>query len=109
MTLTKPQVRTLALHVATFSGGAIAAISFAASKSVDLYAAYDHLYTGMHELMAAWGILLPIISGAYAVYKATTKSKLLDVLADPKAPEVAEEIPPTKKVVEVADALRAKP
>lgn len=109
MTLTKPQKRTLVLHVVTFSGGAFAAISFAASKSVDLYAAYDHLYSGVQEIMAAWAILLPIASGAYAVYRATTKGKILDILSDPKAPEIAAGIPPTPKVVEVAEALRKQP
>lgn len=109
MTLTRPQMRTLALHVATFSGGAFAAISFAASKSVDLYAAYDHLYTSVQELMAAWAIILPIASGAYAVYRATTKGKILDIMSDPNAPEIAVGIPPTPKVVEVADALRKQP
>lgn len=109
MKLTRPQTRTLILHLVTFSSGAFAAISFAASKSVDLYAAYDHLYSGVQEIMAAWAIILPIASGAYAVYKAATKSKLLDIVSDPAAPEIAKQIPPTPKVIEVADALRSKP
>lgn len=100
------KTRVFVEHAVTFSGGAFAAITYMASKSIDLYAAYDHLHVAFQELIAAWALLGPIVAGGYAIYKSTTKQKLLDVVADPKAPEVAAQIPPTPQVVVVAEALK---
>lgn len=104
--MTPAQYRSAGLHAGTFVTGMIAAVSFMASSGVDLYAAYKHLYAGVKELMAAWAIVGPVLIGAYAVYKASTKQKLLEATADPKAPEIAREIPPTPQVVAVADQLK---
>jgi len=100
------KTRAFVEHAVTFSGGAFAAITYMASKSVDLYAAYDHLHTAVQELMAAWAFLGPILATSYAIYKATTKQKLLDVVKDPKALEVAAQITPSPQVVAVAEALK---
>lgn len=107
--MTTGQNRTFGLHLITFAGGAASAISFASSKSVDLYAAWQHLYTGAHELIIAFSILGPIASAAYAVYRATTRSKLLDAAADPLAPQVAREMTATPEVVAMANALKQQP
>lgn len=107
--MTTGQTRSFGLHLITFAGGAASAISFASSKSVDIYAAWQHLYAGAHELIIAFGILGPIASAAYGIYKATTRNKLLDAAADPLAPQIAREMTATREVVAMADALKQKP
>ncbi len=104
-----PQVRTLALSGGQFITGAIAAITFMSSKSVDLYKAWDQLYQGVQMLAGAWALLAPIAIGAYAVYKASTAEKLKDVLQDPSAVDAAKSLPVTPGTVAVAEALKKAP
>lgn len=104
--MTSAQWRSVGLHVVSIGGGAAAAISVAASHSVDLYAAYNHAYAGVKELMAAWAIFGPILALSAGAYFASTRNKFKDVLADPKAPEIARDIPPTPQVVAVANELK---
>lgn len=78
-----PQVRTGLLHGATFSGGFLAAIAFMASHKVDLYAAYDQLNVVIKDFQVLLGILGPLASGLYGIWKATTANKLIDISADP--------------------------
>lgn len=106
---TFPQKRSVMLHVVTFAGGAAAAISVAASHSIDLYSAYDHFYAGVKEIIAGWAILAPVLSISAAAFYGSTKNKILDVAADPKAPQIAAEIAPTPQVTAIADALKAPP
>lgn len=104
-----PMVRSGALHAASAFAGGIAAVSFAASHSVDLYTIYDQLNTTIADLTKLIGIVTPFASGAYAVYKATTKSKLEDIAKDPAVkavittPAVAAAIPSDKVVTSVAE------
>lgn len=102
-----PVTRSILLHVGSISAGAVAAISAMASSGVDLYSAYNHAVTGVKELMAAWAIVVPALTIGIAAWKATTKQKLLDVVAAPNAMEVARDIKPTDKVIAVADQLKA--
>ncbi len=104
-----PQVRTLALSSGQFVTGAIAAVAFMSSKSVDLYKAWDQLYQGVQLLAGAWAILAPIAIGAYAVYKSSTQQKLVDVLQDPGAVAAAKSLPVTPGTVAVAEALKKAP
>lgn len=106
--MSSAQWRSAALHLGTFTSGIVAAISVTASSGVDLYAAYQHAYTGVKELMAAWAIIGPALFIGYAAYKASTREKIKDVVADPEAPKVAREIAPTPEAVAVANALKAK-
>ena len=101
-----PQVRTGLTHVGTALGGAIAAVGFMSSHSVDIYAIWDQLNVVIASVTKFIALVTPIATGAYGVYKATTKQKLIDIAADPKAAQAAAEIPPTKNVVAVADALK---
>lgn len=100
-------VQSAGLHVGTFSAGFVAAVSYMASSNVDLYSAYEHAYAGVKELMAAWAIIAPVLAGGYAVYKSTTKQKMVDAVTAPNAVEVAREIKPTLEVVAVANALKS--
>lgn len=100
-------VQTAGLHVGTFSAGIAAAVSYMATTQVDLYSAYHHAYAGVKELMAAWAIIAPFLLGGYAAYKTMTRSKIQDIIADPKAIEVAKEIPVTPQVVAIANALKS--
>lgn len=81
--MTNPVLRSASLHVVTFAGGITAAIAFMASHAIDLYAIYDTLNTVVADVSKILGVLLPIISGAYAAYKATTGSKIADIAASP--------------------------
>ena len=104
--LTFAQLRTAGLHLATFGGGAIAAIAFMSSHSVDIYAVYDQLNTVVADISKLVALATPLVTGAYAVYKASTTQKLKDVVADPKAPAIADTMPVTSATVAVADALK---
>lgn len=104
--MTNPQLRTVGLHAGTFITGIIAAITVMAGSGVDLYSAYNHAYAGVKELGAAWAIIGPVLIAGYAAYKASTKQKLLDVVAAPDAPQAAREIPATPRVILVAEELK---
>lgn len=101
-----PKIRTGLTHLATAFAGGVAAVGFLSSHSVDLYAVWDQLNVVVAGVTKLVALLTPIATGAYGVYKATTKQNLLDIAADPKAPAAAALIPPTANVVAVADALK---
>lgn len=102
-------VRSGALHVASAMAGAFAAVSFAASHSVDLYAIVDQLNVVVADVSKLIALVTPIITGGYAIYKATTKSKLIDIAADPAVrgvittPEMARVVPSEKVQPVIAD------
>ena len=100
-----PQVRTGLTHFGTALGGAIAAIGFMSSHGVDLYAIWDQLNVVVAAVTKLVALVTPVATAAYGVYKASTKSKLLDIIKDPKAPGVAETLPPTPIATAVAKAL----
>ncbi len=100
------QVRTGITHAGTAIAGAVAAVAFLSQHQVDLYALWNQLNTIVAEITKFIALITPLATGAYGVYKASTKQKLLDIAADPKAPEAAAAIPPTPNVVAVANALK---
>jgi len=104
-----PQVRAIAVNSAQFVTGAIAAITFMSSKSVDLYAAWDKLYQGTQLILGAWAIIGPVLIGAYSIYKASTTQKLIDVAKDPEAPVIAQTLPVTPATAALGDALKTPP
>lgn len=106
MSVVTPQVRTGLTHAGTALGGAVAAIGFMSSHSVDVYAVWDQLNTVLADVTKLVALVSPLATAAYGIYKASTKQKLLDVVADPKAPEIAKELPATPQAVEVAEALK---
>lgn len=101
-----PQVRTGVTHVGTALGGAIAAIGFMSSHSVDLYAMWDQLNVIIAAITKFVAMVTPFVTGAYGIYKASTKQKLKDIIADPTAPEKAAELPITPQATAVAEALQ---
>lgn len=104
--MNKGQTRAVSLHLVSFFTGAMAMFSVAGAHQADLVAAWDHLHTAFKELTAAWVIIVPVATMAYAAYKNATSVKLADVINDPKAPEAAEKLPATPQAVKVADALK---
>lgn len=101
-----PQVRTGITHAATATGGAIAAIGFMSSHSVDIYAMWNQLNVVIADVTKLLALVTPFATAAYGIYKASTAQKLADVIADPKAPEIAAHMPVTPQVEAVADALK---
>lgn len=102
-----PQIRTGVTHLGTAFAGAVAAVGFMSSHSVDVYAIWDQLNVIVADVTKFIALITPLATGAYGVYKATTKQKMLDIAADPKAPAIAAQIVPTPNVVAVANALKA--
>ena len=102
-----PQIRTGLTHVGTALGGAIAAIGFMSQNSVDLYAMWNQLDTVIAEITKLVAMITPFATAAYGIYKASTKSKLEDIINDPKAPGLAHTLPVTPKTEALADALKA--
>jgi hypothetical protein len=102
-----PRVRTALTHAGTAIGGGVAVIGFMASHSVDLYAVWDQLNTVVADITKLLALVTPLATAAYGVYKSSTKQKLQDVIADPKAPAIARELPVTPATVKVADALKS--
>lgn len=95
------------LHAGTFLTGIVAATTVMAGSGVDLYAAYNHLATGVKEIGLAWAIIGPALLAGIAAYKSTTRNKLKDVVAAPDAVAAAKEMPATPKAIAVADALKS--
>lgn len=103
------QIRTGVTHLGTAVGGAVAALGFASSHSIDLYAIIDQVNVVVADVAKLIAMVMPLATGAYGVWKASTRQKLADVVADPKTPEVAKEMPVTPQTAAVADALQVKP
>jgi len=101
-----PQVRTGLTHAGTALGGVVAAVGFMSSHSVDLYAVWDQLNSVIAEATKFIAIVTPLVTGAYGVYKASTSQKLKDIVADPKAVQIAQEMPATPATVAVGEALK---
>jgi|SRR5262245_52370806 len=105
----KAQVKTALTHVGTAAGAAVATSMWLATKSVDIYAIIDQLNTVVAETAKLLAMVTPLATGAYAVWKSSTRSKLEEIAADPKAPQIAKQIEPTPNIVAVADALKKEP
>lgn len=101
-----PRIRTGLTHLGSVTAGGVAAIGFMSSHSVDLYAAWNQLNVAIAEITKFLAIITPLATAGYGMYKAGTKQKLEDIIADPKAVEVAKEIPPSPAVIAVAEALK---
>jgi len=105
-----PQVRTGLTHTGTAIGGAVAALSFASSHSVDLYAIMNQLNVVVADITKLIALVTPIATGAYGVWQASTKSRLNDLAQNPDikgivtTPEIAVTVP-SPKVVSTAAAM----
>lgn len=104
--MTKAQLRTIGLHAMSAGAGGVAVISFAASHSVDIYAVFDQLNVIAADVIKFVGLITPLITAAIGVYKASTKEKIVDVLADPAAPDIAKQLPVTREAINLSTALR---
>ena len=78
-----PMVRTALTHVGTAIGGAFAATMFLATKSGDVLAIYDQLNVVVVDVTKLVAIAMPVLTAAYGVYHATTRSKVADLAAAP--------------------------
>jgi hypothetical protein len=79
-----PQVRTGLTHAATAVGSAVAVSTFLATKSVDLYAIVDQVGTVVADITKLVASITAIAGPAYGIWKATSKSKVADIAADPR-------------------------
>src|SRR5882672_5443562 len=104
--MTSAQIRTALTHAGTAVGGMVAAVAFMSQHAIDLYAIWDQLNAVVAGITKLIALVTPFVTGAYAVYKASTASKLADIVADPAAPAVARAMPVTPAAVAVADALK---
>jgi len=100
------QVRTGVGHAGSAVGGAVAAIAFMSSHSVDLYALWNQLNEIVAAITKFVALVTPFATAAWGVYKASTQQKLADLVADPNTVEVAEAMPVTPQVAAIADALK---
>ncbi len=105
-----PQVRTGVTHAGTAVGGAIAMLAFMAQHKVDLYAVMDQLNVVIADFTKLLALLTPIATGAYGIWKSTTKQRLNDLAQNPDikgivtTPEIAVSVP-SPKVVSTAAAM----
>ena len=104
--MTLPQVKTGLTHLGTALGGAIAALSFAASHKVDLYALIDQLNVIVADVTKFVALITPLVTAAYGIYRSSTGVRLTELVQDPKAVEIAKAMPVTPQTEAVADALK---
>ncbi len=104
-----PMVRSALTHVGTAAGTGVAVVMYLASDPTNIMAAYDQLNTVVADVTKLLATLTPLATGAYAVYRSTTKNKLADIEQDPRvkgivaAPELAADLGP--KVQPTVSAL----
>lgn len=105
-----PQVRTGITHAGTALGGAIAALSFASSHSVDLYAIFNQFNVVVAEVGKLIALVTPFATATYGIFKSTTKQRLNDLAQNPDikgivtTPDIANAVP-SAKVVSTAAAM----
>lgn len=101
-----PKLKTLLTHLTGVAAGGIAVASWTATKSIDIYGIYNQLNVVIADIIKLISTVTPLFTTAYAIYRTTVKVRLEEVVQDPKAVEIAKEIPPSPVVVAVADALK---
>lgn len=79
-----PQVRAAATNIGSAFAGAVAAIGFMSSHSVDLYAMWDQLNVVIADITKLVAMAAPIGTAVYAVYNTTIAKRLLDIKSDPQ-------------------------
>jgi len=77
-----PMLRTALTHLGTAAGASMAVLLFTAGHSVDVYAIIDQFNTVVVETGRLIALLTPFVTGAYGVYRASTKNKLADIEQD---------------------------
>jgi hypothetical protein len=101
-----PRVRTAVTHAGTAFGGALAAAMFLSTRGVDLYAIFNQFNVVVADVVKLIGLVAPLVTTAYGVYKAGTRQKFDDILADPLSPAIAREMAVTPQAVAVGNALK---
>lgn len=81
--MSAPQVRAAATNIGSAVAGAVAAIGFASSHSIDLYAIWDQLNVVIADITKLIAMAAPVGTAIYAVYNTTIKKRLADMSADP--------------------------
>ena len=77
-----PMWRTALTHLGTAAGAALATAMFLATQGVDLYRIIDQLNIVVVEVSKLVALVTPIATGAYAVWRSSTKNKLADLEKD---------------------------
>lgn len=101
------RVRAAVTHFGTAAGAALATLFWLSTRKVDVYALIDQLNTVFADVSTLVTTLSPLLTGAYAIYKANTKQNLVDASADPAlkgvvaSRELASVIPSEKVVTTV--------
>lgn len=101
------QVKVGLAHFGSATGGFAAAVAVMSSRGVDIYALVDSLNSVVVNVTKLVAVATPIVTGFYGIYMASTRKALQAIIADPKAPQIAEALPVTPQTVAVADALKA--
>lgn len=108
--MTAAQLRTAGLHAGTALSASVATAMWLSTKSVDLYALLDQFNAIIADVTKFTASLSAVATGAWAVYKATTANKLIDIQKDADfkgavvTPELAAAVP-GMKVVSTTAAL----
>lgn len=103
------QVKTGLTHLGTFMGGLLAAVTFLASSQADLYAIWNQLNVVVVAITTLFAMAIPILTTAYGVYRTALGPRLTEIIADPKAVEVAREMPTSPAATAVGNALKKQP
>lgn len=82
--MSAPQVRAAATNIGSAVAGAVAAIGFMSSHSVDLYAIWDQLNVVIADITKLVALAAPVGAAIYAVYNNTISKRLLDMKSDPQ-------------------------
>jgi len=93
--MSAPQVRAAALSVGSAFAGAVAAIGFMSSHSVDLYAIWDQVNVVVGDITKLIAMVTPIGAAVWGVYTNTVSKRVADMTNDPQVkgvvttPEIA--------------------
>lgn len=100
------QLKTAATHLGGVAAGVVATLAWTSTQGVDLYAAWNQLNSIFADITKFVATITPILTTGYAIYRTATKQRLQEIANDPKAVEVAEELPATPQTKALAEALK---
>lgn len=82
--MTAPQVRAAATNIGSAVAGAVAAVGFMSSHSVDMYAIWNQLNVVVADITKLIAMVTPFATVAYGVYNTTLKKRISDMTNDPQ-------------------------
>lgn len=78
------QIRAAATNIGSAAAGAIAAVGFMTTHSVDLYAVWNQLNTVVGDITKLVMMLTPLATAGYAVYNTTFKKRMAEMASEPQ-------------------------